>query len=61
MRHIGFTAIALTVTMTVACGGGTRENRDNDEAIVGTSGEDAPRGVARFSMMSLRATPPRSN
>ena len=47
MRHIGFTAIALTVTMTVACGGGTRENRDNDEAIVGTSGEGAPRGVER--------------
>jgi len=48
MRHIGFTAIALTVTMTVACGGGTRENRDSDEAIVGTSGEGAPRGVERF-------------
>ena len=48
MRHIGFSAIALTITMTVACGGGTRENRDNDEAIVGTSGEGAPRGVERF-------------
>ena len=48
MRHIGFTAIALTVTMTVACGGGTRENRDNDEAIDGTSSEGAPRGVERL-------------
>jgi putative membrane protein len=48
MRHIGLTAIALAITMTVACGGGTRENTNNDEAIVGTSGEGAPRGVERF-------------
>lgn len=48
MKHLGFTAIALAVTMTVACGGGTRDERNNDEAIVGTSGEGAPRGVQRF-------------
>jgi putative membrane protein len=48
MKHIGFTAIALAVTMTVACGGGTREEANNDEAVVGTSGEGAPRGVERF-------------
>ena len=48
MKHIGFTAIALAVTMTVACGGGTREDTNNDEAVVGTSGEGAPRGVQRF-------------
>jgi putative membrane protein len=48
MKHIGFTAIALAVTMTVACGGGTREEPNNDEAVVGTSGEGAPRGVQRF-------------
>ena len=48
MKHIGFTAMALAVTMTVACGGGTREEASNDEAVVGTSGEGAPRGVQRF-------------
>jgi putative membrane protein len=48
MKHIGFTAIALAVTMTVGCGGGTREEANNDEAVVGTSGEGAPRGVQRF-------------
>ena len=48
MKHLGFTAIALAVTMTVACGGGTRDETNNDEAIVGTSGEGAPRGVQRF-------------
>jgi putative membrane protein len=48
MKHIGFIAMALAVTMTVACGGGTREEADNDEAVVGTSGEGAPRGVERF-------------
>jgi putative membrane protein len=48
MKHIGFTAIAVAVTMTVACGGGTREEANNDEAVVGTSGEGAPRGVERF-------------
>jgi putative membrane protein len=48
MKHIGFTAIALATAMTVACGGGTRQSRDSDEAIVGTSGEGAPRGVQRF-------------
>ena len=48
MKHRGFTAIALALTMTVACGGGTREDANNDEAVVGTSGEGAPRGVQRF-------------
>jgi putative membrane protein len=48
MKHIGFTAIALATSITVACGGGTREEANNDEAVVGTSGEDAPRGVQRF-------------
>jgi len=48
MNHSVFTALALTVAMTVACGGGTRPDNDNDEAVVGTSGEGAPRGVERF-------------
>ena len=48
MKHIGFTAVALAITLTVACGGGTSENRNNDEAIVGTSGDGAPGGVQRF-------------
>lgn len=48
MKHLGFTAIALTAALSVACGGGTRDERDNDEAVVGTSGEGAPRGVQRF-------------
>jgi putative membrane protein len=49
MKHSALMAIATAVTMTVACGGGTRENNAaNDEAVIGTSGEGAPRGVERF-------------
>jgi putative membrane protein len=48
MKHIGLAAIALAVTMTAACGGGTREDTNNDEAVVGTSGENVPGGVQRF-------------
>ncbi len=46
MKHSGFAAIALAVAMTAACGGGTRD--DNNDGVVGTSGEGAPRGVQRF-------------
>jgi len=48
MKHSCLTAIAVAVTLTVNCGGGTRENTNNDEAVIGTSGEGAPRGVERF-------------
>ena len=46
MKQSGFAAIALAVAMTAACGGGTRE--DNNDGVVGTSGDGAPRGVQRF-------------
>ena len=45
MKRIGFATLALAAAVTAACGGGTRE--DNN-AVVGTSGEGAPRGVERF-------------
>ena len=45
-KRIGVVALALAAAMTAACGGGTRE--DSNDAVVGTSGEGAPRGVQRF-------------
>jgi putative membrane protein len=45
MKATFYTALALAVGMTAACGGGTRQN-DND--AVGTAGEGAPRAVQRF-------------
>jgi len=46
MKRIGFATLALAAAVTAACGGGTRE--DNNDAVVGTAGEGAPRGVERF-------------
>jgi putative membrane protein len=48
MKHLGFTALALTIAITAACGGGTREDRNDDDAVIGTSGEGVPRTVERF-------------
>jgi putative membrane protein len=48
MKHLGFTALALTVAISAACGGGTREDRNDDDAVIGTSGEGVPRTVERF-------------
>ena len=45
MKATVYTALALAIGMTAACGGGTRQN-DND--AVGTAGEGAPRAVQRF-------------
>ncbi len=47
MNHSCLMAIAVAVALTVACGAGTRET-NSDEAVIGTSGEGAPRGVERF-------------
>jgi putative membrane protein len=47
MKLTVFTAVAVAITMSAACGGGdgTRES----PLSVGTSGEGAPRGVERFA------------